>query len=163
VLFLLITSELQGCGELEEVTLNTVVVTELRDKPGVKIEQTFSNLRRVGDDRSDAVSATAEAMKTVGSRPGVVVDLLNPTPNYTNSCTALESLDNCCLQIRENSILIVSRRILGVELYLPDSSKLEVLLREDLCVGKPGNECPIVQTKCRETIWIVVAGRRPKR
>jgi len=35
-------SELQGCGELEQVAFHALFITELRDKPRIQIEQALS-------------------------------------------------------------------------------------------------------------------------
>src|SRR5262249_16670720 len=123
----------------------------------------LSNLCRVGDDRPDAESTTTEPIESVCCWSAIVAKLLNPTPNYTYACAALETFDDSCLQIGKNSILIPSIRILGVEFHLPDSGKLDVLFWENLCVSNAGNERPVIQTKCRETIWIVIASRGPNR
>src|SRR5437868_9278496 len=59
-------SELEGRGELEQIALDALFISELRNKPRVQIEQALSNLRRVGNDRAHTESATAAAT-SVGS------------------------------------------------------------------------------------------------
>src|SRR5438046_10347641 len=52
--------------------------------------------------------------------------------------------------------------ILRVEFHLPHDGQFNVRLLQNLCVGQPGNECPIVQTQVSESARFVRASRCPK-
>jgi len=56
-------------------------------------EQAFTDLGCVGNDRAHTEGTAAKSMKPVSRLPGIVVDLREPSANYTYSRTALEALD----------------------------------------------------------------------
>ena len=125
------TSVLPSRGKLEQVALDTLFITELGNKPRVQIEQALTDLGCIGNDWPDAKGTPAKPMEPVGRWPGVVINLLKPTADHAYSSAALEPFDDHCLQIGKDAVEIIGRRILSVELQLPDSGELDVF-----CFGK---------------------------
>src|SRR5262249_34034608 len=113
-------SELEGPREAKQVSLQPVACLKFAHIANIEIERVLlSQFRGVRGDRTHAKSVSAESIQTIGERTAVLVELGDPTAHESNAETRLESLDGQKLQIREDAVLVLRRRVLRVKLYRP--------------------------------------------
>ena len=97
----------------------------------------------------------------IGSWSAVVVKLIDPAKDHADAKRILEAFQGHEFHVGQNSILIIGRRIFGVELQLPNAIELDFRFRENLRVREPGNERPVIKAEAGQSIRVVFSSRRP--